>query len=273
MDAIRIGRSVRALRRRRRWRQADLAERAATSRGSVQRIEAGLLGGVTLATLERVIAALGARLDVSVRWNGEALDRLLDEAHAQAVEAIVRRLRSCDWEVAVETSFGIGGKRGSIDVMAIHPSDGSLLVIEVKSVIADSQQTLHGLDRKARLGPAVAEARGWRWRSVSRLLVVQESRTNRRRVATHAETFGAALPVRNREVVAWLSGRIEGGRRRPIAGLLFVDARGRRDGPAGSPPLPDARQDNLDRDLVSRERVRHRGSCAADGSGVGRPSP
>ena len=273
MDAVRIGRSVRALRRRRGWRQADLAARASTSRGSVQRIEGGQLGGVTLATLERVIAALGARLDVGVRWNGEALDRLLDEAHAAVVDSIVQRLRVGGWDVAIEASFAIDGERGSIDVLAIDPRDGSLVVIEVKSVIADSQRTLHGLDRKARLAPALAEARDWRWRSVSRLLVVQDSRTNRRRVTTHAATFSVALPARNRAVTAWLDGRVDEGRRRPIAGLLFVDGRSRTQTPAAGLPPSDAHHESLARDLVSRERIRLPRSCTTRGSGTDRAPP
>ena len=126
-------------------------------------------------------------------------------------------LREAGWEAAVEVSFSIWGERGSIDVLAWHPATGSLLVIEVKSVVPDSQATLHGLDRKARLAPQLAEKRGWETRNVGRLLVVSESRTSRRRVAALAATYDTALSDRNVDVRHWI--------RRPagvLAGLLFL---------------------------------------------------
>ena len=55
-----VPQSVRALRRRRGWRQSDLAERSGVSRELISRIERGGLRGVTLASLERVGSALGA---------------------------------------------------------------------------------------------------------------------------------------------------------------------------------------------------------------------
>jgi hypothetical protein len=95
------------------------------------------------------------------------------------------------------------GERGSIDVLAFHPSTGSLLVIEVKSVIPDVQATLVGIDRKARLAAGIARDRGWRVRTVSRWLVVPGDRTTRRRIERHAATFAAALPQRTMELRRW----------------------------------------------------------------------
>jgi hypothetical protein len=164
-----------------------------------------------------VAGALGASVDLKLRWHGEGLDRLLDEAHAQVVDATVVLLREGGWEAAVEVSFSIWGERGSIDVLAWHAPTGSLLVIEVKSVVPDSQATLHGLDRKARLAPDLALARGWECRNLGRLLVVAESRTSRRRVATLAATYDTAVPDRNVEVRRWIR-RPAGG----LAGLLFL---------------------------------------------------
>src|SRR3990172_9566568 len=79
MDPVRLGRQYRALRRRRGWRQVDVASRTGVSKSTIGRIERGEIAGMPLEVLVRVAAVLGARLDVSLRWNGEALDRLLDE--------------------------------------------------------------------------------------------------------------------------------------------------------------------------------------------------
>lgn len=203
MDVIRFGRSIRALRRRRGWRQVDLASAARTSKSVVGRLEIGS-EGVSVRVLERVARALDARLEVRLLWNGEALDRLLDEAHAAAVDATVGLFTRNGWEAAVEVSFAIGGERGSIDVLAFHAPTRTLAVVEVKSVIADAGSTVHVLDRKTRLGREIAASRSWGAASVGRVLVVIDSRTARRRVDVHGLLFGAAFPARGREVTAWI---------------------------------------------------------------------
>ena len=152
MDPSSFGRGVKALRQRKRWRQEDLAAAAQVSRSAVGRIERGHADRVTVATLDKVAAALGGRVTCRLTWNGEGLDRLLDAEHAAIVEAVVRALRAADWLVATEVSFSIYGERGSIDVLAFHPSARVLLVVEVKSVVPDVQATLVTLDRKERVG-------------------------------------------------------------------------------------------------------------------------
>jgi transcriptional regulator with XRE-family HTH domain len=238
MDGLRFGRQFRALRIRLERRQSDVATDARLSRSQISLIDRGRIDGVTVGALVRAAAALGADLDVRLRWRGELLDRLLDESHAAVVELIVGRLRRLGWIVEVEVSFSIWGERGSIDVFAFHPGTRALLVVEVKSVIADSQATLHGLDRKVRLAVEVAKGRGWQPRHVSRLLVVAASATSRRRVARLATTWDAALPARGSIVRRWLAAP-DG----PIAGLLFVS---------------NDSQDGTRRRSTGRERVRRR---------------
>lgn len=224
MDTLRLGRQLRALRRRARLTQQQLGNRAGISRASVGRIERGAVATVTCGKLSRCAEALGATLETSLRWRGEGLDRLLDEEHAAIVDAAVALYRAAGWEVAVEASFSIDGERGSIDVLAWHPPTASVAVSEIKSVVPDSQATLHVLDRKARLAARIARERGWTCSNVSRVLVVGESRTSRRRVERHASMFDAALPVRGRAVVGWIRNPTGGA----ISGLLFLQPPTRR---------------------------------------------
>ena len=189
MDPVRLGHAIRALRLKRRWRQVDLAERSGTSRTTISRLEAGRLSPVAVGVLVRTVEALDATLEVRVRWNGEALDRLLDQAHAGLVERVVVILRELAWIPEVEATFSIQGERGAIDVLAYHPVTGLVLVIEVKSVVPDSQVTLAGVDRKARVAPELARARGWDCRGVAKLLVIGESSTSRRRIDSMAATY------------------------------------------------------------------------------------
>jgi transcriptional regulator with XRE-family HTH domain len=216
-DPGRIGRSLRAIRIRLGWRQEDLARRTKVSRAFVSKLERGLARSSDLRRIESVCIALGADLDVRIRWRGEALDRLLDEGHARIVDAIVSVLRAWGWEVALEATFNDFGDRGSIDVFAWQPLCRALLVVEVKSVVPDAQGTLAPLDRKARIAPKLARARGWDPATVSRMLVIGDNTTNRDRVRRFDDLFDAALPVRGRAVRQWL--------RQPVgalAGLWFL---------------------------------------------------
>jgi transcriptional regulator with XRE-family HTH domain len=217
MDAIRIGLSLRALRIRRRLTQSQLAAATGLSRAAIGRLERGHVERATLLSVTRVAAALDASVSVRILWHGEGLDRLLDSAHAHITDAVLRLLRSEGWEVATEVTFNDYGDRGSIDILAFHAMTGSLLVIEIKSVVPDLQAMLGTLDRKVRVGSKIARERGWQPETVSRLVVLPDDRTARRRVQEHASTFATALPSRTAAVRRWL--------RKPVgvlAGILFL---------------------------------------------------
>jgi transcriptional regulator with XRE-family HTH domain len=218
------------------WRQVDLATAAGVSRSFVSDVERGLIGHGHLPGVERLCVALGADLDVRVRWRGEGIDRLLDESHADLVERTIALLQEFGWNTAVEVTVNEYGDRGSVDVLAWHAASRSLLVVEVKSVVVDAQGTLMPLDRKTRLGAKIGEQRGWEPASVSRLLVTWDGTTNRRRVERLESMFRAAFPVRGRAVTAWL--------RRPvgmISGLMF---------------LPDSAHGGIRRRATGRLRVK-----------------
>lgn len=219
MEVVRVGRQLRALRVRSRLRQDDVAEAARVSRSQIGRAERGQADRLRLRDLDRIATVLGGRLEVRLTWNGEALDRLLDAAHASLVDATVNFLTAAGWECAVEVSFNIWGERGSIDVLAFHPHTATVLVVEVKSVVPDVQAMLVALDRKARLAQQIANQRGWHAAHVGRLLVIAESRTSRRRIEAHSALFAAALPARGNDARAWIR-RPDG--RSELAGLMFL---------------------------------------------------
>lgn len=217
MDLSRLARSLRVIRIRNDLRQADVARLAGVSPTFVSNAERAKLRHIDLDRLDRLCRALDADLDVRVRWLGEAVDFLLDEAHAALVERIVVELRRFGWVTIIEPTFNEVGERGSVDVLAWHAATESLLVVEVKSTVGDSQATLMVLDRKVRLGRRLAVVHGWAPRTVSRLLVVGERSTNRHRIERVGVTFAIAFPSRGWSVRRWL--------REPagaLAGLLFL---------------------------------------------------
>lgn len=217
MNWVRLGRALRALRRRVGWRQRDLAAAARCSQALISRVERGRGDLVLPRTLDAIAKSLGARVVTYLDWNGEALDRLLDSAHAALVDQLVRHLRSIGWDTVTEQTFAIGGERGSVDVLAWHPETQVMVVVEVKSVLADVQDTLARLDRKVRLATRIAPA-NWHGGSVSSLLVVADTRTNRRRVARLEATFGIAFPDRIASIRRFLRSPAQV----PIRGLWFL---------------------------------------------------
>jgi transcriptional regulator with XRE-family HTH domain len=241
MDADRFGSDVRLLRHRRGWTQQRLAEKARLPRWVVSATERGHGDRLPLYRLAAIASAVGAYLSVRILLDGEGLDRLRDRRHAAVVERMVALLVDDGWEVATEVSFSVFGERGSIDILAFHPASRSLLVVEVKSVVPDIGGMLMTLDRKVRLAVDLARGRGWSSSTVSRMLVLPEHRTSRRRITEHAATFEAALPMRTREVHRWLRDPVG-----TLSGLLFL------------PPDQSANESHADkaRSRPSRARTR-----------------
>ena len=256
VDAVRIGLSLRALRIRRGWRQ--IGRRNARRRLARHRLE-----GRTRPPRRRVARSAregrgnaGGRLDIRIRWRGEQLDRLLDAGHARLVVASSRRGSS---------RHGLGGRgRGrrsrsgasaarSMSSRSIRRA-GSLLAVEVKTVVPDFQAMIAGLDRKARLAPEVAAERGWACDS-DQPAARRRGRIDVARPDPRDSTrpSNAALPDRG------AAGPDAGSRTRParFAGLLFVRSATqgdlRSEPPAGSASV-DLEQAGAQRSAGAPER-------------------
>jgi len=94
----------------------------------------------------------------------------------------------------------------------------ALLVIEVKSDVTAVEATFRKHDEKVRIANTLAPSRfGRAATSVSRLLVVPNSSTARRRIAQHAPLFRRVYPLRGAAVKAWLRAPVSA-----AGGLLFV---------------------------------------------------
>jgi transcriptional regulator with XRE-family HTH domain len=205
MNAGRIGRVLRGIRIHQGRSQNDVAERAGVSQSFYSRAERGDVGGITVGSLDRVVEALGASLQLEIRYRGALADRLADASHASLVDFVVGVLRAAGWMVELEFGFNVYGERGSVDVLAWHASTRTLLIVEVKSRFADLQAMLLSLARKLRLVPGVVrDELSWDAAAVGRIVVTYGSHGNRSVMAKHAETFDAALPARSVAIRSWL---------------------------------------------------------------------
>ena len=191
------------LRVRQQLTQVALSARAGVSRQAVSLLECGHARRLKIGTVESILSALGARLDVRVLWNGPELDRLMDAGHAALGAQIKQRLERWGWIVRVEASFSRYGERGRIDLLAWHAATRILLVVEIKTELVDVQLLLGSLDVKARLARHVAEQFGWDVRSVVPAIAFSEGRTTRRHLL-RLDTLFDRFNVRGREAVSWL---------------------------------------------------------------------
>jgi hypothetical protein len=163
-----------------------------------------MLEGVGMGKLRRVAAAFEVRLVVEPRWRGAALDRMLGSRHASMSEVVTRLLIAAGWEVRPEVSFNHYGERGVVDLVAWHVATRTVLLVELKTELADINDLLATTDRRRRLAATIVDPFRWKPVRVGQWVVVADSRTNRRRLAQHAAVLRTAFPADGRSVGGWL---------------------------------------------------------------------
>src|SRR5262245_39941142 len=142
MDDRTVGLVLRALRRRRGWRQADLAASAEVSQSLVSNIERGHVDGVTVGTLRGLFGGVDGRVIIEPRWRAAQLDRLLDSDHAAIGRLLAARVEAVPgWDVLHEITYAVGPERGSIDMLCVAAAKRAVLVIEIKSDIPSAEAT------------------------------------------------------------------------------------------------------------------------------------
>ncbi|MEP7378831.1 MAG: hypothetical protein ABI725_04640 [Chloroflexota bacterium] len=198
----RLARASRLLRRQAGLRQVDLG----TSRFVTQQIEAGRIGQLRVDVVRGHFAALGARAQLGIWWNGAGIDRLLDDRHAWVVDRLAGQLPRFHFRVLSEYSFNEFGERGSIDIFGGRDDVRAVFVGEAKSEWGSMEETLRRQDMKRCLAPKLAEeAFGWRANLVASVLIFPDDSTARR-TAQRFEATLAGYPARGREIRAWLQG-------------------------------------------------------------------
>jgi len=226
VDDQRIGSVLRAVRVRRGLRQADVAEQARVSQAYISYVERGHLDDLKVAALRRIGSALDVQLVFDARWRAHELDRLLDAGHSALVEYAAGVLTELGWETSLEYGFNHYGDRGSVDIVAWRPDESALLIVEVKTRIADVQQLFESFGRKVRVVPGlIARERGCEVRAVGRLLIVAGTTSNRNSIERLRRSFDLTFPQRARELRPWFRRPIG-----PIGAIWFVSPITTRDG-------------------------------------------
>lgn len=205
MDDAKLGAAVRAVRIRKRLTQADLAQKASVRPSDVSHLERGLLDTLSVSTVRRIAAALGMWLEITPRWRGVDLVRLVNSAHAALQGAVLRHFgRSPGWTTMSEVSYSIYGERGAIDVLAWHAATRTALIIELKTLLVDPGELVRKMGERARLVHRIAADQGWRPEVVAQWVILTDTRTNRRHVAAHRELLGTLTVMNGRSMRSWL---------------------------------------------------------------------
>ncbi len=170
-------------------------------------------------------------------------------------------LTAAGWQCLPEVTFSHFGERGSIDILAVHVASRTVLVVEIKTELTSVELTIRRLDAKTRLAAGIVEERfGWRPVRVGRLLIVESTMTNRRRIEHHHGVFAAAFPVRGQTARTWLKSPATA-----FSGLLFVSSIHPRGG--------SDRRISPKRIRVARNRRFVHEAPVSDGQGTSRMAP
>jgi transcriptional regulator with XRE-family HTH domain len=175
--------------------QSALAAKVGVARSYLAAIERGR-ANPSLAVIVRLAAALGLELDLTLRSPVIVGDRRQrDAVHARCSGYVDRRLRAAGWETAREVALVDGRWRGWIDLLAFDPRTGTLIVIEIKTVIDDVGALERQVDWYERMARNVARDRGWQPRRVVTWLLVLASEQNEQAMTQNRDALDRSFPV------------------------------------------------------------------------------
>lgn len=269
---VAMGRSIRAARRLLGITQRELSRRTGISQPHISAIERGRVSELTFTTAEILLRALGVvvtvRFDLPIVAGGL---RQRDAVHARCVGYVRRRLERDGWEVRTEVEIAGGRSRGWIDVLAYHPVEHVLLIIEVKTEVADVGAIDRQLGWYEREAWAAARDFGWRPRAVTGALLVLATEENDSRIRANREVLAGGYELRAARLAEFVHAPMTLPRR-GARGLAMIDPSSRRrdwlrptvsDGRRSPPPYRDYADAAAKLDTASRRRAAGRRRTAA----------
>jgi transcriptional regulator with XRE-family HTH domain len=194
-----LGRALRETRARLDVSLDEVASQAGITASYLGRVERGL-ANPTMATVERIAAAVGLELGIDVRppvfLTTDARERQRDLVHGRCSGYVERRLRSTGFETAREVPIEDGRYRGWIDLLAFDPTSGTLYIIEIKTRLDDIgaiERQMTWYEQHAR---ASALSRGWQATRLRGLLVILATEENETAIRVNRDVLDRAFPAR-----------------------------------------------------------------------------
>lgn len=202
---VTFGHVVRTTRVRGRWTQRELGRRSGVPQSKISLIERGLVGDVRRSEIEALCSALRIEYRVDFR-TPDVLARPVDLVHARCSAHVDRRLSAQGFRVAREVEVGTGRVRGWIDLLAFDPVTRPLVIVEIKTELADIGGLERSLGWYERGSSAAAAGLGWRHRSVCAAVLVLHTAANDRPIGANRAGLSAAFGGRARELASVLDG-------------------------------------------------------------------
>lgn len=178
---------------------------AGVSQSTISAIERASIADLPIATAVRVLTALDVRIDLRLLPPLITGPMVRDRAHARCVAYVVRQLEVAGWLVATEVAVSDGRWHGFIDVLAYHPIEHVLLVIEVKTTFDDVGAIDRQLGMYERLAWTAAQDRGWRPRAITGALLVLATGSNDRRLVEHRRYLGRRYRLRSAALLRFIA--------------------------------------------------------------------
>ena len=205
--------------------QRELADSVGVSRGYIAAIESRR-ANPSLDVVDRISTALGLEVSLALRAPLVVVSTgQRDLVHARCSGYVERRLQTAGWKVAREVEIIEGRSHGWIDLIAVHPSTETLLVVEVKTRLEDLGAVERQLGWYGRSAGEAARRLGWRPRRVVCWLLALASDEVELVIRHNREVLGRGFPLRARAMSAWLSD----GRHETVGrGLAMIDPTSKR---------------------------------------------
>ena len=223
-----LGATAKRVRLSRRWSQRRLGRVTGLDHSVIGRIERGQMPELSFRTAIRVLNGLGVEPNLRLIAPRVAEPAVRDRAHARCVATVARRLVRAGYMVVTEAEVGSGRWRGFIDVIAMHPSQRLLLVIEVKTELRDIGDVDRQLGAYVDAAWDVAKAQGWRPRGVTGILAVLATSESDARLQDLRAYVDHAFKLRARNLAELAEGFSAEMPARGARGLVMVDPGSRR---------------------------------------------
>ena len=231
----RVGGDIRAIRHRRRWTQAELARRAGIGRSVVGRAERGV-GMLDLEALERIAAALGVSLVVSV--GRDPADDVADAGHLAMQELVIGLARRAGFTTQFEMPTRPSEPWRSSDVGIGSDVQRVAIDIECWNTFGDVGAASRSSTRKVAELDRAAVARWGTDGRAALVWVVRSTTRNHALVARYPEVFASRFPGSS---IAWLRALMEGADVPFEPGLLWLRRRDRAAASLAAPDTPSCR--------------------------------
>ncbi len=193
----------------------------------ISMIERARVPDLPIATAIQLLSALEVRVDLRLFAPTAAAPPVVDRAHARCVAYVARSLERAGWLLATEVAVGDERWRGFIDVLAYHPSEQVLLVIEIKVDLNDIGALDRQLGGYERFAWTAASALGWRPRTVTGTLLLLATDSNDRRSTEHRTYLDRRFRIRAAVLMAIIKDpHVPPGRGE--RGLAMIDPQTRR---------------------------------------------